>query len=142
MPTAQKGNKVQVHYTGKLDDGTVFDSSQGGDPLEFTVGQGQVIPGFENGVEGMEIGQSKTVNIPVEQAYGPHRPDGVFDVDRSELPPDMPLQIGMRLQSRHSSGRLIEVTVTEIDDEKVTMDANHPLAGKNLTFDIELVAIA
>ena len=142
MPTAQKGNKVQVHYTGKLDDGTVFDSSQGGDPLEFTVGQGQVIPGFENGVEGMEIGESKTVNIPVEQAYGPHQPDGVFDVDRSELPPDMPLEVGMRLQSRHSSGRLIEVTVTAIGDDKVTMDANHPLAGKALTFDIELVAIA
>ena len=142
MPTAQKGNKVQVHYTGKLDDGTVFDSSQGGDPLEFTVGQGQVIPGFENGVEGMEIGQSKTVNIPVDQAYGPHQPDGVFDVDRSELPPDMPLEVGLRLQSRHSSGRLIEVTVIEIGDETVKMDANHPLAGKNLTFDIELVAIA
>ncbi len=141
MPTAQKGNKVQVHYTGKLDDGTVFDSSQGGEPLEFTVGDGQVIPGFENGVEGMEIGQTKTVNIPVEQAYGPHQPDGVFDVDRSELPPDMPLEIGLRLQSRHSSGRLIEVTVTAIDDEKVKMDANHPLAGKALTFDIELVAI-
>ena len=142
MPTAQNGSKVKVHYTGKLDDGTVFDSSQGREPLDFTVGQGQVIPGFDRGVEGMEIGESKTVNIPVDQAYGPHQSDGVFDVDRDELPPDMPLQVGMRLQSRHSSGRPIEVTVIRIDDDKVTMDANHPLAGKDLTFEIELVEIA
>ena len=141
MAPAQNGNKVKVHYTGKLDDGTVFDSSEGREPLEFTVGSGQVIPGFEQGVEGMEIGDSKTVNISVEDGYGAHQADGVFDVDRTELPQDMPLEVGIRLQARHSSGRPVEVTVVAIGEESVTMDANHPLAGKALTFEIQLVEI-
>ena len=140
MTTAQQGNKVKVHYTGKLDDGTVFDSSEGGAPLEFTVGQGQVIPGFENGVVGMEVGESRTLNIPVDQAYGPHRADGQFEIDRAELPDSIPLEVGMRLQS-NQGGRTVFVTVTEFDDSKVKMDANHPLAGKDLVFDIQLVEV-
>ena len=132
---------MKVHYVGKLDDGTIFDSSEGAEPLEFTVGQGQVIPGFEQGVVGMELGQSKTLNIPLDQAYGPHQTDGVFEIDRSELPPDIPLQVGMRLQANQGGGRTVEVTVVEFDDSKVRMDGNHPLAGKDLTFDIQLVEI-
>ena len=141
MAQVQNGDTVKVHYVGKLDDGTIFDSSEGAEPLEFTVGQGQVIPGFEQGVVGMELGQSRTLNIPLDQAYGPHQPDGVFEIDRSELPPDIPLQVGMRLQANQAGGRTVEVTVVEFDDSKVKMDGNHPLAGKNLTFDIQLVEI-
>jgi peptidylprolyl isomerase len=141
MTQAQRGDKVKVHYTGKLDDGTVFDSSEGREPLEFTLGQGQVIPGFEEGVVGMEPGDSKTLNIPPEQAYGPHRPEGVFEIERSEIPPSIPLQEGMRLQANQQGGRTVELTVVEFDDSKVTLDGNHPLAGKDLTFDIELVEI-
>ena len=142
MAPAQNGNKVRVHYTGKLDDGTVFDSSQGGDPLEFTIGQGQTLPGFEHGVIGMERDESKTVHIPSEQAYGSHRPEGVMELDRSEIAPDMHLEVGMRLQATNASGRPVDMMVVTIDGDKVTMDANHPLAGKDLTFDIELVDIS
>ena len=140
MTTAQQGNSVKVHYTGKLDDGTVFDSSEGGAPLEFTVGEGKVIPGFENGVLGMAIGESRTLNIPMDQAYGPHRDDGQFEIDRAELPDSIPLEVGMRLQS-NQGGQTVFVTVTEFDDSKVKMDANHPLAGKDLIFDIQLVEV-
>ncbi len=140
MTTAQQGNTVKVHYTGKLDDGTVFDSSEGGSPLEFTVGEGKVIPGFENGVLGMAIGESRTLNIPMDQAYGPYRDDGQFEIDRAELPDTIPLEVGMRLQS-NQGGQTVFVTVTEFDDSKVKMDANHPLAGKDLIFDIQLVEV-
>ena len=141
MVQAKKGDKVKVHYTGKLEDGSVFDSSGGGSPLEFTLGQGQVIPGFDQGVLGMEPGESKVLNIPVDQAYGPHNPDGVFEIDRSELPPDVPLEVGMRLQGNQPGGRVAEITIVEFDDARVKMDGNHPLAGKALTFDIQLVEI-
>ncbi len=140
MAAAQQGNTVKVHYTGKLDDGTVFDSSEGNAPLEFTVGEGQVIPGFENGVLGMEVGDSRTLNIPVDQAYGPRQADGEFEIDRAELPDSIPLEVGMRLQS-NQGGRTVAVTVVEFDDSKVKMDANHPLAGKDLIFDIQLVEL-
>jgi peptidylprolyl isomerase len=142
MTAAQNGDKVRVHYTGKLDDGSVFDSSEGGTPLEFTLGHGQVIPGFDQGVVGMEPGQSRTLNIPVDQAYGPQQADRMFEIERAELPPNLALQVGMRLQGNQPGGRAVEVTVVEFDDTRVKMDANHPLAGKDLTFDIKLVAIA
>ena len=122
MVQAKKGDKVKVHYTGKLEDGSVFDSSGGGSPLEFTLGQGQVIPGFDQGVLGMEPGESKVLNIPVDQAYGPHNPDGVFEIDRSELPPDVPLEVGMRLQGNQPGGRVAEITIVEFDDARVKMD--------------------
>jgi peptidylprolyl isomerase len=141
MTQAQNGNRVKVHYTGKLDDGSVFDSSEGREPLEFTVGEGQVIPGFEQGVVGMEPGDSKTLNIPSDEAYGPHRPEGVFEIERSEIPPSIPLEEGMRLQA-NQGGRTVELTVVEIDESKVTLDGNHPLAGRDLTFDIQLVEVS
>jgi FKBP-type peptidyl-prolyl cis-trans isomerase 2 len=141
MTQAQNGNRVKVHYTGKLDDGSVFDSSEGREPLEFTVGEGQVIPGFEQGVVGMEPGDSKTLNIPSDEAYGPHRPEGVFEIERSEIPPSIPLEEGMRLQA-NQGGRTVELMVVEIDESKVTLDGNHPLAGQDLTFDIQLVEVS
>ena len=142
MTEVMEGNTVRVHYTGKLDDGTVFDSSAGGDPLEFTIGQGQMIPGFERGVVGMELGETRTLVIAADQAYGVHRPDGVFEIDRSEIPTTIPLEVGMQLQATGPGGRPVSMMVAALSDDKVTMDANHPLAGKDLTFEIEVVEIS
>ena len=142
MTEATEGNTVKVHYTGKLDDGTVFDSSEGREPLEFTIGQGQMIPGFERGVVGMEVGETRTLVIAADQAYGIHRPDGVFELDRSEIPTTIPLEVGMQLQATGPGGQPVTMTVAALSDDKVTMDANHPLAGKDLTFEIELVGIS
>ena len=141
MAAAQNGNKVRVHYTGKLEDGTVFDSSEGADPLEFTLGEGQLIAGFEEGVLGMEPGESRTLNIPADQAYGPHRTEGIIEVNRSELPPEMPLEVGMQLQAAQESGQVANMTVVEVGDTTVKMDSNHPLAGKDLIFEIQLLEI-
>ncbi|RME11500.1 MAG: peptidylprolyl isomerase [Ardenticatenia bacterium] len=141
MSKVQKGDTVRVHYTGKLDDGTVFDSSEGREPLEFTVGAEQVIPGFEQAVEGMEEGETRSVTIPANEAYGEHREDLVVVIPRNQLPPDIEPEIGMQLQVREPTGQSFVVTVTAFDDETVTLDANHPLAGKDLTFDIEVVEI-
>ena len=141
MAEVREGNTVKVHYTGKLDDGSVFDSSVGGDPLEFTIGQGQMIPGFERGVVGMEQGETRTVVIAADQAYGVHRPEGVFEVERSEIPASIPLEVGMQLQATSSDGSPARMTVIELSEDKVKLDANHPLAGKDLTFDIEVVEI-
>ena len=142
MAEAMEGSTVSVHYTGTLDDGTVFDSSIGGEPLQFTIGQGQMIPGFERGVVGMGLGEVRTVVVAADQAYGVHRPDGVFDLDRSEIPTTIPLEVGMQLQANGAGGNPVTMTVAALTDEKVTMDANHPLAGKDLTFEIELVALS
>ncbi len=141
MTQAQRGAKVGVHYTGKLADGSVFDSSHGGQPLEFTIGQGQMIPGFEQGVLGMALGESKTVTIPANQAYGPHHADRVIKIDRGDLPPDLPLAVGIQLQGNGPGGRPAAFTVIAFTDRQVTLDGNHPLAGKDLTFDIKLVAV-
>lgn len=141
MTTAQIGNRVRVHYTGRLDGGEVFDSSEGGTPLSFTLGSGQVIPGFENGVLGMAAGDTKTVHIPCADAYGDRRQDGVMDVPRGEFPPDMPLEVGSSVQGQQSSGQVVTFTIMAVSDEAVTLDANHPLAGKDLTFDLTLVSI-
>ena len=142
MTEATEGNTVKVHYTGKLDDGTVFDSSEGREPLEFTIGQGQMIPGFERGVVGMEVGETRTLVIAADQAYGIHRPDGVFELDRSEIPTTIPLEVGMQLQATGPGGQPVTMTVAALSEDKVTMDANHPLAGKDLTFEIEVVEIS
>lgn len=140
MPEVTEGNTVEVHYTGKLDDGTVFDSSVGGEPLEFTIGQGQMIPGFERAVVGMELGETRTVIIAADQAYGIYRPEGVIEVDRSQIP--LPsLEVGMQLQGPGPNGRPSQMTVLELSNDKVKLDANHPLAGKDLTFEIEVVQI-
>ncbi len=141
MTTAQIGSRVRVHYTGRLDDGEVFDSSEGGTPLSFTVGGGQVIPGFENGVVGMAEGDTKTVNIPCADAYGERRNDGVLEVPRGEFPPEMPLEVGSSVQGQQSGGQTVTFAIMAVTDETVTLDANHPLAGKDLTFDLTLVSI-
>jgi peptidylprolyl isomerase len=142
MAQAKFGDNVKVHYTGKLDDGTVFDSSSNGDPLEFTIGEGMIIPGFEQAVVGMVPGDSKTELIPMDQAYGPYREDMVVVVDRNQMPADMDPEIGQQLQIQQPTGQAIPVVVTNVSDAEVTLDANHPLAGEDLTFDIQLVEIA
>lgn len=141
MVQAKPGDTVKIHYTGKLDDGTVFDSSAEREPLEFTLSGGQVIPGFEQAVVGMAPGESKTEKIPMEQAYGPYRQEMVIQVNREQLPPDLDPEVGLQLQIQQPNGQAIPVLVTEVTNSKVTLDANHPLAGEDLTFDIELVEI-
>jgi peptidylprolyl isomerase len=141
MVQAQPGDTVKIHYTGRLDDGTVFDSSANREPLEFTLSGGQVIPGFEQAVVGMAPGESKTEKIPMEQAYGPYREEMVIQVNREQLPPDLDPEVGLQLQIQQPNGQAIPVLVTEVSNAKVTLDANHPLAGEDLTFDIELVEI-
>ncbi len=142
MAQAKSGDTVQVHYTGTLNDGTVFDSSAGRTPLEFTVGSGQVIKGFDDGVSGMNPGDKKTINIPVEDAYGPANEEMIFTLNRSDIPDDIPLEEGMTL-NMHEDGspQPIPVIIRQLSDTSVTLDANHVLAGKALTFDIELVDV-
>lgn len=142
MAEASKGDTVKVHYTGKLADGTVFDSSEGRDPLEFKLGQQQIIPGVEAAVEGMSPGESTTAEIAADEAYGPHREELVMKVERSKLPDHIDPEVGQRLEVQQQDGRATPVTVTEVADEHVILDANHPLAGEDLTFDIQLVEIA
>jgi peptidylprolyl isomerase len=141
MIQAKPGDTVKIHYTGKLDDGTVFDSSTNREPLEFTLDQGQVIPGFEQAVLGMSPGESKTQKIPMDQAYGPYREEMVIQVNKEQLPPDLEPEVGQQLQVQQPNGQAVPVFVTEVSDSNVTLDANHPLAGENLTFDIQLVEI-
>ncbi|MEJ2288759.1 MAG: peptidylprolyl isomerase [Deinococcales bacterium] len=142
MATAKRGDTVRVHYTGRLDDGTVFDSSREREPLEFTVGEGQVITGFERAVEGMEVGEARETRIEADDAYGEHREDLVLDLPKEQVPEDMQIEPGMRLELRQPDGQAVPVTVAEVGDESVTLDANHPLAGQPLTFELELVEIA
>lgn len=142
MTEVKSGDTVRIHYTGTLNDGTVFDSSDGRDPLEFTVGSGQIIPGLDKAIPGMTPGDEKTVPVPADEAYGPHHPEGVTEIPRGDIPADIPLETGIMLQMSTPDGRQIPVTVTDVTEEKVTIDANHQLAGKDLTFNIELVEIA
>lgn len=141
MTQAKSGDTVRIHYTGTLDDGTQFDSSDGRDPLEFALGGGQVIPGFDSAVDGMAVGDSKSVTISPEQAYGERHEQLVQQVPKSALPEDMEPAIGMHLQSQGPDGQVMNLAVTEVEDESITVDANHPLAGQALTFAIELVEI-
>jgi peptidylprolyl isomerase len=140
MTEVKKGDNVKVHYTGKLVDGTVFDSSQGGEPLEFAVGSGQVIAGFEEGVVGMKVGESKVIEIPVEKAYGVRNDAMVIQAPIEQVPPDLNPELGMRLEMGGANGEILRVVVTEITDTHITLDANPPLAGKDLTFEVEVVA--
>lgn len=142
MSTPQTGQKVKVHYTGTLEDGTRFDSSAGRDPMEFTMGEGKIIPGLEQALSEMSVGETRTVNIPAEQAYGPHQPELVQQVEREQIPADIELSPGVQLQAQGPDGQAFQLVVTELDDRNVTLDANHPLAGKALTFELELVEIA
>lgn len=141
MSQAKSGDTVKIHYTGTLDDGTEFDSSAGRDPLEFEIGSGQVIPGFDNAVEGMAVGDKKNVRIDAADAYGERHEQLVQQVPRSALPDDLAPEEGMALQSQSPDGQVMMLMVTAVGDEEITVDANHPLAGKALTFDIELVSI-
>jgi len=141
MAQAKKGDTVQVHYTGKLEDGTVFDTSRERHPLQFTLGNGQVIAGFENAITGMNVGESKTAVIPVEQGYGPRRDDMIVTVKRDTLPPDLPARVGQRLELTQADDQVMLVTVTDVTESSITLDSNHPLAGKVLTFDLELLGI-
>lgn len=141
MAHPRAGDRIAVHYTGRLDDGRVFDSSKEKEPLELTVGEKQVIPGFEEALTEMEPGESKTVTVPADKAYGPHRPERVLAVDRAQLPEHIQPAVGQKLQVQHEDGRVTDVSVAEVSDHQVTLDANHPLAGHDLTFDLELVAI-
>jgi len=141
MIQAKQGDTVQIHYMGKLQDGTVFDTSRERHPLQFTIGNGQVIAGFEQAVIGMAIGESKTAKIPMEQAYGPRRDDMVVTMERSQLPPDMNPKVGQRLELTQTNDQTMLVTVTNVTETALTLDANHPLAGKELTFDLQLIAI-
>ncbi len=142
MAQAKIGDTVRVHYTGTLEDGQQFDSSSGRDPLEFTIGRGAVIPGFENAVIGMAPGESRSVTIPSQEAYGDHRPEAVQEIERAQIPPGLEVEPGMRLEASDKEGHPLLVTVVEVSDSAVTLDANHPLAGEDLTFEIELVEIA
>lgn len=141
MTHAKTGDSVSIHYTGKLQDGTVFDSSRDRDPLQFALGNGEVIPGFEAAVVGMTPGDAKTEVIAAENAYGPRREEMVMVVERQQIPADIPLDVGQQLQLQGPQGQTVPVMVTNLSEADVTLDANHPLAGETLVFDIELVAI-
>jgi peptidylprolyl isomerase len=141
MPRAKPGDTVRIHYTGTLEDGTVFDSSAGREPLEFTVGAGEVIPGVDEAVIGMEPAEVKSTEIPPEQAYGPRLPEMVAIVDREQLPPGLELTVGQELAVQQAGGIELSVTVTDLTPTRVTLDANHHLAGRSLRFDLELVEV-
>ncbi|MGE0483048.1 MAG: peptidylprolyl isomerase [Gammaproteobacteria bacterium] len=142
MSTANHGDIVRIHYTGTLADGTQFDSSLDREPLEFTLGSGQIIPGLEREIAGMAVGDTKTVTVAADEAYGQHRAEAVHAVQRTQIPEDIELALGVELQATGASGQAVRLRVVELDAETVTLDANHPLAGKDLVFEVELVSIA
>ena len=142
MSKAKDGDTVKVHYTGTLESGEVFDTSKEREPLEFKLGEGQLIPGFENAVIGMSEGESTQVDIPSDEAYGEAREDLVINVPKDQLPEDVEPQIGMQLQVNQPNGQPIPVRIIEVGETELTLDANHPLAGKDLSFDIELIEVA
>ena len=142
MQEAKNGDQVKVHYHGRLNDGTTFDSSEGRPPLQFEVGAGQVIKGFDDGVLGMKEGDKKTIHIPVEHAYGDKSEDMIIEFPREQFPPDMTPEVGMQLNLRGQDGRNFPVVISEVKEDVVVLDGNHPLAGKDLIFDIEMVEIS
>ncbi|CUS56786.1 MULTISPECIES: FKBP-type peptidyl-prolyl cis-trans isomerase [unclassified Hyphomonas] len=141
MTQVKTGDTVHIHYTGTLNDGTTFDSSEGREPLTFEVGSGQIIPGLDSAIPGMTVGDKKTVNVACDDAYGQMNPAMRQDVPRADIPAEIPLEVGSRLQMQTQDGQVIPVTVAAVEEESVTLDANHPLAGEDLTFNIELVKI-
>ena len=141
MTKAKEGDTVKIHYTGKLQDGSIFDSSKDGEPLELTLGAGKVIPCFEKEIIGMSLDDSKTFDIAAEEAYGAYREELVVEIDKERVPEDLNLEIGRQLTLRQADGQTFRVTVTDVSEETVTLDANHPLAGENLTFEVQLVEI-
>ena len=141
MSQVKENDTIKVHYTGKLKDGRVFDSSREREPLEFTLGQGMLIPGFEKGVLNMSVNETKTVEIPVDEAYGPRNEQMIQEVAKSQLPPEIKPEVGMGLVSETPDGQKMQLTVAEVKEESIVVDANHPLAGEDLTFEIELLEI-
>lgn len=141
MTQATNGTTVSIHYTGTLADGSTFDSSQGRDPLSFTMGEGQIIPGLEAAIDGMAEGDEKTVTIPAEQAYGPHHAEAIQQVPREAVPDHIPLDLGTQLQVQTPDGKTLPVVITDVTETEITLDANHPLAGKDLTFAVEVVSV-
>jgi peptidylprolyl isomerase len=141
MTQAAPGNTVLFHYKGTLSDGQVFESSDGRDPLRVTLGQGEVIQGVDQALSGMEPGEKKKVTIRSEEAYGPHRPELVQEVERAQVPPHVSLEVGNLLEGTDPSGRRLQLTVIDLDDDTVTLDANHPLAGQDLTFELKVVEV-
>ncbi|WP_170782932.1 FKBP-type peptidyl-prolyl cis-trans isomerase [Ruegeria lacuscaerulensis] len=141
MTAIKQGDTVRIHYTGTLLDGNVFDSSDGRDPLEFVVGSGQIIPGLDSAMPGLTVGEKKKVEIACVDAYGPINPEMRQSIPREGIPDDIPLEPGSRLQMQAPDGQVMPVTVVEADEATVTLDANHPLAGQDLVFDIEVVSI-
>ena len=141
MSTIKNGDTVSVHYTGTLTSGEVFDSSLERKPLKFTLGKGQLIPGFERAIMGLSVGEKVKANIPSKEAYGEHNSEMVLQVPNNQLPPELDVQVGMQLQLNQPDGQVIPVQITQVKVEMVTIDANHPLAGKDLNFDIEIIEI-
>lgn len=141
MAPAGNGNTVQIHYSGKLKDGTLFDSSEGGEPLQFTIGEGNIIPKLEAAIVGMTVGDKAAVEIAAADAYGPRQDDAVQTIERSMIPQEVELSVGKQLQASAENGETVVLTVIAIEDETVTLDGNHPLAGHDLFFDVELVQI-
>ncbi len=141
MVHSKSGDTVKVHYTGKLNNGQVFDSSKSRAPLEFKLGSGMVIPGFDAAVTGLTPGETVTATIPVDEAYGPYREDMVADIEKQNIPADFELEVGQRLEMQVPNGEAMAVTITDIKGDMVTLDGNHPLAGQDLTFELELVSI-
>ena len=141
MAQAKHGDTVKIHYTGKLEDGTVFDTSTGRDPLQFNIGESQVIQGFEKGVTGMNLNELKTVTIPSDEAYGPHREEMVLNIPRDQFPPNIEPEIGQQLELGQENGQTTIAIVSQLSKSNVTLDANHPLAGETLIFDIQLIEI-
>jgi FKBP-type peptidyl-prolyl cis-trans isomerase 2 len=142
MSQAKKDDKVKVHYTGRLEDGTVFDSSiERDEPLEFILGSGQMIPGFDKGITGMELEEEKTITIPAAEAYGEYDPARIIVIEKTQLPEGLEPQTGQKLQMQHPSGQILTVSIKEIGEDTLKLDANHELAGKDLIFDLKLMAI-
>jgi peptidylprolyl isomerase len=141
MQQVKSGDKIKVHYHGKLTTGETFDKSEGREPLEFEVGSGMVIKGFDDGVTGMAVGDKKSISIPFNEAYGPKNPDMIIDMPKDRFPKDMEIEVGMPLAMSDEQGNQHQVVVTEIKEDVVMLDANHPLAGQDLVFDLELVEI-
>lgn len=141
MQQVKSGDKVKVHYHGKLTSGETFDTSAGRAPLEFEVGSGMVIKGFDMGVTGMIVGDKKTINIPYHEAYGPKNPEMVIEMPKDRFPKDMEIEVGLQLGMNDQNGQQFQVTIQEIKEDVVLLDANHPLAGQDLIFDLELVEI-
>ena len=142
MTQAKRGDTVKIHYTGRLEDTTTFETSAEHDPLQFTLGEGKMIPGFEKAVIGMKPGESKTVKVPADKAYGPYRKDLTIEVGREKIPPNLKAEVGHPLRIRLADGKTTMVKVIELSESTITLDGNHPLAGEDLTFDIQLIEIS